>query len=537
MRYKKFLSFTLLAAGMLTMVGCSDATDATKKTSQGFKGEKLWKSETKEHKNFKDLGNYVIELPDYTDASVQAKGLALINDRLDHGEMPAAPGGCTSMAKLNKKGEVIIGRNMDLTISQDPAYVYRTTYGKYKNFCVTYSPGGFKHYADIQQMDELPEQWLCQLIYSACDCFNEKGLYIEYNQREPNEALINYGLHSAHGDKTRPDGKPWERVCIAAITQLVSQNCATVKEAIEYIKNSYDWYTPQLPKDDPLAHYSGWNFSCMIGDATGEFGIIEIAQDEVSYIPYQYGQANFYITPKWTTIDYYGTGMGRLDMVSKVIGDVETIDDAMKAMEPIMWRNESLWIAYAERKGSQVLFKDDKGNPALDWRGDYVAEWPVLNDGRLVISKQIYDEAVASTYDPKIKEYYDEAIKLGHLVVDNDGTLMNCQPGSEAYNKLRRNMDNAWVHDPDNFEALKARAYGKLHTRYNEKGEFDPNNSSSMYEKLIAFFGMGVEKNEKPFRDAAGIWSSSVNSGINCAQKEMKVRFWENNDIVYHVKW
>ena len=198
MRYKKFLSFTLLAAGMLTMVGCSDETDATKKTSQGFKGEKLWKSETKEHKNFKDLGNYVIELPDYTDASVQAKGLALINDRLDHGEMPAAPGGCTSMAKLNSKGEVIIGRNMDLTISQDPAYVYRTTYGKYKNFCVTYSPGGFKHYADIQQMDELPEQWLCQLIYSACDCFNEKGLYIEYNQREPNEALINYGLHSRY---------------------------------------------------------------------------------------------------------------------------------------------------------------------------------------------------------------------------------------------------------------------------------------------------------------------------------------------------
>ena len=42
MRYKKILSFTLLAAGMLTMVGCSDETDATKKPSQGFKGEKLW---------------------------------------------------------------------------------------------------------------------------------------------------------------------------------------------------------------------------------------------------------------------------------------------------------------------------------------------------------------------------------------------------------------------------------------------------------------------------------------------------------------
>lgn len=42
MNYKKLLSFALLIAGMLTMVGCSDAT---KETSQGFKGEKLWESE------------------------------------------------------------------------------------------------------------------------------------------------------------------------------------------------------------------------------------------------------------------------------------------------------------------------------------------------------------------------------------------------------------------------------------------------------------------------------------------------------------
>ncbi len=493
--------------------------------------EKNWEYDVVQHKNFKDLGNYVIELPEYTDPSVEKVGLGIINDRLDHGEMPA-PVGCTSMAKLNSRGEVVIGRNMDLTISQDPAYVYRTSYGKYKNFCVTYSPGGFKHYADIQQMDELPQEWLSQLIYSACDCFNEKGLYIEYNQREPNEELINYGLHSAHGETTRPDGKPWERVCIAAITQLVSQNCATVKEALEFIQNSYDWYTPALPKGDPLAHYSGWNFSCMIGDATGEFGIIEIAQDEVSYIPYQYGQANFYITPKWTTIDYYGTGMGRLDMVSKVLPGVETLDDAMKATEAFMWRNESLWVGQAERQGRKVIFQDDKGNPTLDWRGDYVGEWPVLGDGRLAITRQMYEEAAASTYDPRIKAFYDEAIETGRLVVDNKIP----DPHSEAFRLLRRNMDNAWVHDFRNFEALKARAYGSLHTRYNDQGEFDVN-GMSMYERLIAFYGMGVEKDEKPLRDAAGIWSSSVNTGVNCAQKEMKVRFWENDDVIYSVKF
>ena len=136
MRYKNFLSFTLLAAGMLTMVGCSDETDVTKKPSQGFKGEKLWESEVVVHKNFKDLGNYVIELPDYTDAAIEERGLAAINTQFDKLKLPG--GGCTAMAKLNSKGEVIFGRNMDLDISQSPAFVFKTTYGKYKNFCVAY---------------------------------------------------------------------------------------------------------------------------------------------------------------------------------------------------------------------------------------------------------------------------------------------------------------------------------------------------------------------------------------------------------------
>ena len=85
MNYKKLLSFTLLAAGMLTMVSWSDAT---KETSQGFKGEKLWESEVVEHKNFKDLGNYVIELPDYTDAAIEERGLAAINTQFDKLKQP-----------------------------------------------------------------------------------------------------------------------------------------------------------------------------------------------------------------------------------------------------------------------------------------------------------------------------------------------------------------------------------------------------------------------------------------------------------------
>nr|MCR5240346.1 hypothetical protein [Prevotella sp.] len=110
-------------------LGASMAACGDHQSTGNGSGEKLWTGETVEHKNFKDLGNYVIELPDYTDAAVEQRGLAAINTQQDKLQLPG--GGCTAMVKKNSKGEVIFGRNMDLDISQSPAYVFKTTYGKY----------------------------------------------------------------------------------------------------------------------------------------------------------------------------------------------------------------------------------------------------------------------------------------------------------------------------------------------------------------------------------------------------------------------
>ncbi len=92
------------------------------------------------------------------------------------------------------------------------------------------------------------------------------------------------------------------------------------------------------------------------------------------------------------------------------------------------------------------------------------------------------------------------------------------------------------MHDDDNFEAMKAVAYARLHIRYDAKGKFDPS-AMSKYEKLLAFYGVGREKDETPLRDDGTIWTTSLNIGVNCAQKEMKVRFWENDDVIYHVRF
>ncbi len=564
---KKQMNFAATIAACVmaaTLVACGD-----KQSSSEGTGEKLWEGEVVEHKNFKDLGNYVIELPDFTDASVEQRGLAITNSQFDKLIRPG--GGCTAMVKKNDKGEVIFGRNMDLDITQSPAFVYKTTFGKYKNFCVSYAPNVFATYAEMQQMDSLPEAFTSMVPYISTDCLNEKGLYIEVDLRERDDKLLCFGLHSTHGETTRADGKPWSelRAYTMSIPQLVSQNCATVKEAVEFIKNSYDFYT-MAPYG---AGYTMVNMGFLLGDATGEYGLIEVAQDEVNYIPYQFGHANYYITPKWSALQSWGPGYGRLDMVSKVIGAPQTLEEMMDAMKPIMWRNETLWLGESHRKTegkhhpySQVAFQDNEGNPTLDWRSEYVFQCPVLDDGRMLLPAQIYEDAKKSvSYDPKIKEYFDDAIQRGQLIVD-DGSIkfdvvgkkmnleqlsnfikdynkmtdsdkmMELYPYELAWRRLILNMDNNWLHNDDHFEAAKAYAYSVIHTRYNDKGEFDPN-CMSKYDKLLAFYGMGVEKDETPLRDDADIWTTSLNVGANCAQKEIKVRFWENDNVIYHFKW
>ena len=48
MNYKRFLTIALLAAGMITMVSCSNTS---KETAQGFVSNKSWEYEVVKHKS------------------------------------------------------------------------------------------------------------------------------------------------------------------------------------------------------------------------------------------------------------------------------------------------------------------------------------------------------------------------------------------------------------------------------------------------------------------------------------------------------
>ena len=109
-----------------------------------------WEIDPKDHGTYTDLGNYVIDLGEITQEDVMM-GLNEINRRQDL--WPT--GACTAIVKRNAKGEVIIGRNKDMEISNYPAFISHFTGGKYRAVGVFYDNKGALTYEQYKAGAEL----------------------------------------------------------------------------------------------------------------------------------------------------------------------------------------------------------------------------------------------------------------------------------------------------------------------------------------------------------------------------------------------
>ena len=95
---------------------------AASKSGKVMKGASFdWKTANKKYKNFTDLGNYVIQCDPYENFDFEA-ALAYTNALADK-VTPAF--GCSALGTKTNDGDVIIGRNLDLTVSQYPCYITR----------------------------------------------------------------------------------------------------------------------------------------------------------------------------------------------------------------------------------------------------------------------------------------------------------------------------------------------------------------------------------------------------------------------------
>lgn len=309
----------LAALVALSLVSC---TEEQPKEAQ-FTYSISWENKNVRHEHFTDMGNYVLmnDIVDFKDFDKLNEYIA---------KTDVFKPSCTTTAKRNSKGEVIIGRNMDVDISQTPAVISRITGAKYETVAFSYQgPTDAYSYSSLDLLDEDP-YYLASIAFRSTDAMNEKGLYAECNMREMDDKYDLY-VRGTNPGKTR--------VSLMSICSLVTLHCATVKEALEYVADSYDWYTPGFMLS---GDFCAWTLSMLIGDATGEYGIIEFGKNSFRYIPYANGQGNYFLHPDYAEYAVEGTGYGRLAAAWKGLPECETAMDMMKNMEACMWKKEIL---------------------------------------------------------------------------------------------------------------------------------------------------------------------------------------------------
>ena len=259
----------------------------------------------------KVLGKQVIELPVFTEIDYEA-GLAL--DAEHFGRY-----GCSAVAKVLPNGDMVVGRSMDLNVTNKPAYIIRTAVpGFYKTVGLAYNPFGGPDFDEakeigIKKIDTLP------LIFFSIDIMNEKGVYIEGNMRNAENAELT-GLKECRG--TNP-GAEW-RMSPGALIRFLGERAGSVDEAVALAK-TVDVHSLKSGTLD-------WNAGIYIADATGKYGILELVDNKLVWLPGEQLQTNFFLSRGNRDRALYGTGLGRYETLKAGRDAVQTEKDMAKLM-------------------------------------------------------------------------------------------------------------------------------------------------------------------------------------------------------------
>lgn len=270
-------------------------------------------------KELKKVFDYVYDLGTYTCLDEKAANEYFSKEYDDWG------GKCTAVAKTLRDGTVLVGRNMDLNISNKAAYIYRTKLkGCYETINLTYNCDRISPDKDVIEKEGITDEFRNLVPFMADDVLNSKGLYIEINMRQGESFADGTAKFSCSG--TNPDSD--KRVYMFEIPRYVGEHCATVYEAIEYVK-SLDVYSKSGYK----------NYAFLIADATGHYGVLELAQNKVIWHDGQKAQANFYIDKEMAAIEDYKAGVGRYDTVMSGIDAVTGEEDMLELMKSVNYFN------------------------------------------------------------------------------------------------------------------------------------------------------------------------------------------------------
>ena len=288
---------------------------------------------------FKEIDEYIIEVEEYTTLDYEAgdKFYAESNDNWG--------GGCSSISKM-VDGHRLVGRNMDLNITNKCAYIIRTNAGEHKTLGVAYT---FRDYSpDYNDISEngFSEDLYKRLPFMCDDVLNDAGLHIEINMRHAEFWPNGEDMFSCPG--TNPDSDT--RIHMFEVPRYVGEHCATVEEAKEYV-STLDIYSKQ----------NYWNYGYLVSDSQGNSSLLEITKDAIYWLDedkiktYDWlkkydtkaiGQTNFYLNEDAWSVQDIKSGEGRFTTLQKGIDKVKSRSDMYDLMRKIQFSN--YYLGYEE---------------------------------------------------------------------------------------------------------------------------------------------------------------------------------------------
>ena len=323
-----------------------------------------------------ELEKYVFEVDEYTtlDYDYADKFWAKDNDNWG--------GGCSACTKILDNGHRVIGRNMDLNISNKAAYVVRTNAGKYRTMGLAYTFRDYSlDYEDVKAKG-MTSHFSKILPFMCDDVMNDQGLHIEVNMRHGETYPDGSDMFAVEG--TNP-GK--RRVHMFELPRYIAENCKTIEEVKNYVANDLDIYSKN----------GYWNYCFIIADANGKATLLEFSGngpaemfgydmkpytfideediDEVTWLTTGSGseersyslnclaQTNFYIN-EWAYLrEDTKSGEGRFLTMQNNINNVHTSDDMYNLMDKISYSH--FYEPYAQCKALH-----------FDPRSEQLAEFP-----------------------------------------------------------------------------------------------------------------------------------------------------------------
>ena len=153
---------------------------------------------------------------------------------------------------------------------------------------------------------------------------NEKGVYIEGNMRNAESEKLT-GLKECIG--TNPGAKI--RVSPGALIRFLGERASSVEEAVALAK-TVDVHSLKSGTLD-------WNAGIYIADSTGKYGILELVNNELVWLPGEQLHTNFFLGKGYRDRALYGSGLGRYEVLKAGRDAVQTEEDMAHLMSLVQY--------------------------------------------------------------------------------------------------------------------------------------------------------------------------------------------------------